>query len=426
MRDMKEFGQLISKKRKQAGLTQNQFAEKLGITPQAVSKWENGVGYPDVTLFPMIAEILGMSIEELFLDRGRVSGAYIFPQYYEDMPFVFAKENKACYSSKEVEKIDERGGVIIFADGSEADIPENRVFNRGQGEVRFFAIEKVEEPHHVHNGVTEIDEVLPPFSSIEISNNLKVDVKVISVDVGEPRIIAKGSERFISLLKYRVSNDTLWIEWKERSSSAGSKKNVVEIYVDFKRGKKLKCSINGSGKCDIEPDFDNASVSINGSGIITGHNCGKLKCDINGSGDIIFGNVEENTELAINGSGRIKIDSSHIAYARINGSGDIDTGINENATLRLTGSGTLKTVMAGGDYNVKSLGAGVITVSGEAQTFYCGLQGNETVLDGKELSVEKADIHSKGEVQMYLKAIRQESIEKIRPGGMLVVGKRGE
>ena len=92
----------------------------------------------------------------------------------------------------------------------------------------------------------------------------------------------------------------------------------------------------------------------------------------------------------------------------------------------MTGSGTLKTVMAGGDYNVKSLGAGVITVSGEAQTFYCGLQGNETVLDGKELSVEKADIHSKGEVQMYLKAIRQESIEKIRPGGMLVVGKRGE
>ena len=74
MRDMKEFGQLITKKRKQAGLTQNQFAEKLGITPQAVSKWENGVGYPDVTLFPMIAEILGMSIEELFLDRGRVSG----------------------------------------------------------------------------------------------------------------------------------------------------------------------------------------------------------------------------------------------------------------------------------------------------------------------------------------------------------------
>ena len=43
MRDMKEFGQLITKKRKQAGLTQNQFAEKLGITPQAVSKWENGV-----------------------------------------------------------------------------------------------------------------------------------------------------------------------------------------------------------------------------------------------------------------------------------------------------------------------------------------------------------------------------------------------
>ena len=169
------------------------------------------------------------------------------------------------------------------------------------------------------------------------------------------------------------------------------------------------------------------SADINGSGAIIGHACGRLKADINGSGDIVFGNVAENAELSINGSGRIRIASANTALARINGSGDIDTGTNRNATIRLTGSGNIKTVMDGGDYNVKTLGEGGITVSGEAQTFYCGLQGNETtVLDGKELSVENADIHSKGEVQIFLKAIRRGSIEKIRPGGMLTVGKRGE
>ena len=58
MLNMKEFGSLISVNRKKANLTQEAFAAKLGITPQAVSKWENGVGYPDITLVPAISDIL--------------------------------------------------------------------------------------------------------------------------------------------------------------------------------------------------------------------------------------------------------------------------------------------------------------------------------------------------------------------------------
>lgn len=45
MIDMNKFGKLIADKRKKAGLTQDTFAAKLGITPQAVSKWENGVSH---------------------------------------------------------------------------------------------------------------------------------------------------------------------------------------------------------------------------------------------------------------------------------------------------------------------------------------------------------------------------------------------
>ncbi len=41
MNNMKDMGKVISEKRKQAGLTQEAFAAQLGITPQAVSKWEN-------------------------------------------------------------------------------------------------------------------------------------------------------------------------------------------------------------------------------------------------------------------------------------------------------------------------------------------------------------------------------------------------
>lgn len=52
--------------RKQSGLTQEEFAERLGVTFQAVSKWETAKSAPDVLLFPEIADIFACSIDELF------------------------------------------------------------------------------------------------------------------------------------------------------------------------------------------------------------------------------------------------------------------------------------------------------------------------------------------------------------------------
>lgn len=56
----------ICAQRKAAGLTQDALAAKLGVTYQAVSKWENGLSCPDVQLLPQIAEIFGISIDALF------------------------------------------------------------------------------------------------------------------------------------------------------------------------------------------------------------------------------------------------------------------------------------------------------------------------------------------------------------------------
>lgn len=52
--------------REKSGLTQEALADKLGITFQAVSKWENGLSCPDITLLPVIAGIFQVSIDELF------------------------------------------------------------------------------------------------------------------------------------------------------------------------------------------------------------------------------------------------------------------------------------------------------------------------------------------------------------------------
>lgn len=59
------FGDNVSKYRKLRGLTQEQLAAKLSVTPQAVSKWENG-SYPDGSLLAEIANVLDVSLDVLF------------------------------------------------------------------------------------------------------------------------------------------------------------------------------------------------------------------------------------------------------------------------------------------------------------------------------------------------------------------------
>ena len=59
------IGRRIMENRKQLGLTQDQLAERLGVTAQAVSKWENDQSCPDITMLPKLAEIFGTSTDDL-------------------------------------------------------------------------------------------------------------------------------------------------------------------------------------------------------------------------------------------------------------------------------------------------------------------------------------------------------------------------
>ncbi|HOG00691.1 MAG: anaerobic benzoate catabolism transcriptional regulator [Firmicutes bacterium ADurb.Bin248] len=61
-----ELGRKIRALRVERGMTQETFAEALGVTPQAVSKWENGVSAPDISMLPAISVSFGVTIDELF------------------------------------------------------------------------------------------------------------------------------------------------------------------------------------------------------------------------------------------------------------------------------------------------------------------------------------------------------------------------
>lgn len=63
--DPVRIGQFIMKLRKKNNLTQKQFADKLNVTSQAVSKWENGRGIPDIETLKRISDIFNVEIKEL-------------------------------------------------------------------------------------------------------------------------------------------------------------------------------------------------------------------------------------------------------------------------------------------------------------------------------------------------------------------------
>ena len=60
------IGKNIKELRRRDGCTQDALAEALGITAQAVSRWESGGSYPDMEMIPAIANYFGVSIDELF------------------------------------------------------------------------------------------------------------------------------------------------------------------------------------------------------------------------------------------------------------------------------------------------------------------------------------------------------------------------
>ncbi len=65
----KTLGMTIAERRKALGLTQLELAERVGVTDKAVSKWERELSCPDIGTLPALAEVFGVSVDELMQGR---------------------------------------------------------------------------------------------------------------------------------------------------------------------------------------------------------------------------------------------------------------------------------------------------------------------------------------------------------------------
>ena len=66
MLNTEEFGRRLAHLRRQSGKKQREVADELGVTPQAVSKWERGLSCPEILMLDDLSSSLGVSIAELF------------------------------------------------------------------------------------------------------------------------------------------------------------------------------------------------------------------------------------------------------------------------------------------------------------------------------------------------------------------------
>lgn len=341
MSSMDQFGQRIQALRKARGMTQEELASRLGLSAQAVSKWEMGLSYPDITLLPTLADIFSVSMNHLFGTEDRDSPVLAaLPGTLEGLPLVHQHRNIGCYAGKAVLRTD--GSSVRFADGSIAELSNRLITNRGPGDIRLLSLEEAE-----HLSGTEVAAASQAYA-FGPTDALRVQVWANDTEVArspddKTRVTVTGHPRFLRQLTAAVEEGALVIRFRKAEEDRPcGRDNRVRIEVPYARGRLLEVSVIGSGDLACPLPFAEGSLTVNGSGNLHAGDMDRLVAQINGSGSVHAGSAQAAT-LSINGSGDIRGKQAASLSAQINGSGNIALEAigGGEVTARIGGSGSI-------------------------------------------------------------------------------------
>jgi transcriptional regulator with XRE-family HTH domain len=427
MLEFEGFGLRIQQLRKKKQMTQEDLADRMGVTSQAVSKWETGLSYPDITLIPTLAAVLGTDIEYIFGSKTDVQQAKEFPETYEGLPLVHIAGGVACYSDKAVLSVDETG--VKFADGSTAELSSKMAVNMGQGEISFLQGMQQNNWKTYDMTVNEKQYEFGCLENIDITLNEGNCTVVRSAD-GKTRVTVSGDPRFMFSVKVEEIEGTLKVGWKndDKSAYASGKNNEIRVELPYDAGGSAKVNINGYGSCNSEIQrFRTGKLGVNGSGGIRMMDFDELcKVGINGSGDVKILNAGE-FDLGINGSGNIEVKAADKVKIGINGSGNIEAKAARAVKVGINGSGNVdvKRLTGGGDFSAGINGSGDVEVKdGECERFDVEISGSGNVT-AKGVTARNAKIILKQDGEVVLGRVLESCTEQIKKKGKIVVLKRG-
>ena len=115
---MKSIGETIATLRKEKGMTQSQLAEKMNVTDKAVSKWERDLSCPDINTISKLADVLGVSVEELFkATNSEYTGSKIKDLFNLILKAVAVAMGIAVIVLNILDKIDIKTSIILLGIG---------------------------------------------------------------------------------------------------------------------------------------------------------------------------------------------------------------------------------------------------------------------------------------------------------------------
>ena len=421
IQNMNDLGVRIAALRRERGLTQDELATRMNITPQAISKWERGAGLPDLTLVPYLATALGVTVGELLGETATPPQGEL-PEIFEELALVARCGAIGCYSNKKVKGSDDDG--VSFEDGSCVTWASRTVVNCGTGEIRLVEDERAAQPAYDQNK-TEHREELPFFDKLEIQSSFSCDVHVVASPDGQSRLYAQGSPLFIAMIETAVSGETLYLQIKSPENGAGRQShNLLTVEVGFARGKLLKTTINGCSGLQTALPFDEGVLTVNGSGDIETGDLGALSVVVNGSGDVHVGDVTGDVRLTVNGSGDIEAGDLGALSAAVNGSGDVKVKRAAEATVRVAGAGDIAVDRIEERLDVGITGSGDIRCGGEVQQLRLSVTGSGE-LHAERLTAHEADLQLSDASSAHIGRIVGRSVERIGKLAELRVDRRG-
>ncbi|MDO5733912.1 MAG: DUF2807 domain-containing protein [Eubacteriales bacterium] len=387
--DYAGLGFRIAQKRKAKGLTQAEFAELLGISAQAVSKWETGGGYPDISSLPEIATVLELSIDELFglkKEKPESPGERSpgLPEKIDDMYWVASYGDYACYASKAECELDLP--KIRFKDGSTADLSSRVIMNLGQNivivekdrylkdfeaaQARASQEESGSDEERVEEGqnpekIKEAEgrEEIIQSAKEEDERRDKLDFKSLrleflasSIDfrvIHDPTMnygwYFDGPENIRELIKSEIINNELMIRLERQSRWSGlnffinskhSTEGEILINCPYPRMEFFDLNLSAASDGNIELPFAAGKIDIKGSGDCQLMEIEHLKARVFGSGDITVNKIKD-LDLLIAGVGDVEIkEASESIKAVISGVGDMNlAGDVKSCELQISGVG---------------------------------------------------------------------------------------
>lgn len=170
------FGENLKRLRKERDLTQENLADFLGVTFQAISKWERGEGYPDITLLPVIASFFNSTVDDLLGVNQAINEEKLSALIEEYDNLSNAKSRKEMLEKmKQLSSNDfrvllrELGYLVHFSDLKGNSTKIKAIYDYIQKNCNVDRI-RISATRHIiifYAKLAELDENLVPFSDVE-------------------------------------------------------------------------------------------------------------------------------------------------------------------------------------------------------------------------------------------------------------------